>query len=1290
MSTIEQEEEEQQQQQQNDSFFRRLINLFIEYNLFKTESIDRQTIYSQRWSTRVYIFFFLISMSILLIYNILHQTTQLIEVQSPSFGSYLQLEKMYNDIKCPCSQISVAYGSFVKLNPIFHEICFSDFISQSWIELLVDNTTATRYVGDFRSSASLQFQVLKELCDRSKNVFINNIQSFYERKFISSSLSREKLLIIYIESIISTFKDNTATAFQQPILLIRAFMIGNIMASGIETTGIIANYPQNGVPGLTYAATNYRTIGSCTCDNSDVCSVPAGFYGDTLIDTRAVIYYIEGTTNVSFLMKNWFVGCWALGSLLLSSLENSFLSNQTALNLIAKYSKWSSNLTLPTILNLNTSKQMNGSSQTFNTLLENLFLEDLLTKIDYSLYFAQCQPRSCFYSIQQSSSILYIFTSLLALYGGLSVALRFITPYFVTFLIKRFSRKINTTSDHAETELSCWRYLRIFHNHIWHLLVKFNLFPSSTRQELSDIKEQRWTTRIYILCLIIGSMILTIYTLLIVQSKTIQINNPTYETVLYLKSQNEFNSSLQCPCTKINIPYEEFIDLQPFYHQICSSELMSISFRDNLRALIQIYAIGSFRAKPDFRYTYQLFFFMNKLCTLTNKTIFQSLETFKQTQLVTNNLLSMNIFNYQINSIIKQFQSQLANRFLGFFQLFRNITYVNQIFSYLNNAQYTLIGSPLTSVTFSIGGYTDINSSYTCSCANDINCKTNTGLYNPVYFTTPKYLVPGWYKACFPIESLLHSTFECFYDNQDCFTYIINFYNQTWYQPTARLNSSLSSRFTTNTSVNILLSELFIEQWIEIINYSSYFNQCQPQACSYTVLRRKNLLEAITTIIGLIGGLAISISILISFLFINRRLCQLHTANNESISNRINQWLSKLNLFDKSTRINLKEQQQQATYIYIIILLISLSVLILYNSLIRSTKSFTIKNPSFEQYENLIEEYSIDSINCPCTQLSTSYSSFIEYQCSFHPICTSQFISPIYLQELFLIYNSLDRQYAPKHAYTLQGTIFSHFQALLSLCNLAQDAVNDAWNTYFSSSLISDSLIHYNLFDKQINASLGQFKSTLSNNYLNNLQLIRGITQSNAFVSLYSTNWYPIVNNSNPLSTIYMKPQYYNNCNCLTSSTCTQSSIPFLKGYLVGCTPLEALLQSSIACLYDQSCINFLFSYLNLTLPILQPLNLNETHFSLNNTIDSIVQEMFIEKCSSNVSYYQFFTQCQPLSCTVTVIKRNNALFVITALLGLYGGLTTFLKLIIPIFIALLYKLIRKWKRKGIVRIFAE
>lgn len=63
-----------------------------------------------------------------------------------------------------------------------------------------------------------------------------------------------------------------------------------------------------------------------------------------------------------------------------------------------------------------------------DTLAGELMVDDWLKNIDYDAYFAQCRPLVCSYSYTERFNILYIITTMMGLFGGLTTTLRFIAP----------------------------------------------------------------------------------------------------------------------------------------------------------------------------------------------------------------------------------------------------------------------------------------------------------------------------------------------------------------------------------------------------------------------------------------------------------------------------------------------------------------------------------------------------------------------------------------------------------------------------------------------------------------------------------------------------------------------------------------------------------------------------------------------------------------------------------------------------------------------------------------------
>lgn len=102
---------------------------------------------------------------------------------------------------------------------------------------------------------------------------------------------------------------------------------------------------------------------------------------------------------------------------------------------------------------------------------------------------------------------------------------------------------------------------------------------------------------------------------------------------------------------------------------------------------------------------------------------------------------------------------------------------------------------------------------------------------------------------------------------------------------------------------------------------------------------------------------------------------------------------------------------------------------------------------------------------------------------------------------------------------------------------------------------------------------------------------------------------------------------------------------------MAGCYPLEALLQATLQCFYDQECIdsNGAFRALNSTS--------SSSRFDVNTTIGSIFQTLMIEEYLNTTSYENYFAQCAPSLCTYSYSTHQKTIAIITSLIELYSGL---------------------------------
>ncbi|CAF4806061.1 unnamed protein product, partial [Rotaria sp. Silwood2] len=117
---------------------------------------------------------------------------------------------------------------------------------------------------------------------------------------------------------------------------------------------------------------------------------------------------------------------------------------------------------------------------------------------------------------------------------------------------------------------------------------------------------------------------------------------------------------------------------------------------------------------------------------------------------------------------------------------------------------------------------------------------------------------------------------------------------------------------------------------------------------------------------------------------------------------------------------------------------------------------------------------------------------------------------------------------------------------------------------------------------------LEQFISSTTNHFLLPLQTIRDTTQANALLSAKQTNI--LVYFLYEYSIANVAPLQYDDCDCGYSAKCIKQSSIYgypnltvlfsIPGQYVGCFPLESLLQSTLECFYNQTCVDILHSYL--------------------------------------------------------------------------------------------------------------
>jgi hypothetical protein len=66
-----------------------------------------------------------------------------------------------------------------------------------------------------------------------------------------------------------------------------------------------------------------------------------------------------------------------------------------------------------------------------------------------------------------------------------------------------------------------------------------------------------------------------------------------------------------------------------------------------------------------------------------------------------------------------------------------------------------------------------------------------------------------------------------------------------------------------------------------------------------------------------------------------------------------------------------------------------------------------------------------------------------------------------------------------------------------------------------------------------------------------------------------------------------------------------------------------------------------------------------------NSTIEDLLDQLMVEEWNSSIMYENYFNECEPIECIYTHQTKKKPIYIITTIVGLIGGLTTALKLIV-------------------------
>ncbi|CAF0809188.1 unnamed protein product [Adineta steineri] len=303
-----------------------------------------------------------------------------------------------------------------------------------------------------------------------------------------------------------------------------------------------------------------------------------------------------------------------------------------------------------------------------------------------------------------------------------------------------------------------------------------------------------------------------------------------------------------------------------------------------------------------------------------------------------------------------------------------------------------------------------------------------------------------------------------------------------------------------------------------------------------------------------------------------------------------------------------------------------------------------------------------------------------------HQICDGDFVTQQWIDYLATPSENSKLNYTD---FRLTGTFT--FQTMNALCTLVNQTISNSLIQFYSNQYVSASVTPSNIFQLQTDAFVSQFISSTTNGFLLSLAMIRNTTQSNSLFSGHLTN-YLLYESGGAMARIARR---YGNCTCTSSVTCISQSPMYdlandtilfsVPGLYTGCYIIESLLQSDLQCFYDQACINKLQLYLgSSTLMNVTALDISlSIQYLENSTIADVLDQLMVEEWKNSSMYENYYNECQPSRCTYTVPAKNSAIYIVTTLIGLVGGLITVFKLMVPYLIECIMFCIKKCKHRS-------
>ena len=319
-------------------------------------------------------------------------------------------------------------------------------------------------------------------------------------------------------------------------------------------------------------------------------------------------------------------------------------------------------------------------------------------------------------------------------------------------------------------------------------------------------------------------------------------------------------------------------------------------------------------------------------------------------------------------------------------------------------------------------------------------------------------------------------------------------------------------------------------------------------------------------------------------------------------------------------------------------------------------------------YEKLLNEYPT-TFQCTCSQIAIQYGSFVTLAPQYHSVCSSVFATG-----KSIVFTRLPFYAGVGYHVTLR----SYFNTLATLCLMAKSTVYDAWHIYNQSVLITSTVLLPGELLTRTHIVFDQFKSTTEITFTRAIAIVQAHARMMLTTIQLNAGLEPWSIISGKRAEFKTVPTIIDNCSCGLDAEC-QTLLTFFRNYMLppresmpnifrACSAVQSTFQSTLECLFNESCLIVTKPY-DMCPELFKTYVLqytNTTSFLPSRPISYIVDRLLVEDWNEEIHYDQYYSQCAPKSCSYSFVASNSAIYIVTNIVGLFGGLNIALRMLVP------------------------